>query len=51
MDATSITTSKFVAIGVDFLAFGVDFLASGVDFLTSGVDFFRFPPFLTESFT
>jgi hypothetical protein len=51
MDATSITTSKFVAIGVDFLAFGVDFLASGVDFLTSGVDFFRFPPFLIESFT
>jgi hypothetical protein len=50
MDATSITSSEFVAIGVDLLAFGVDFLASRVDFLTSGVDFFRFPSFLTESF-
>jgi hypothetical protein len=36
MDATSITTSKFVA--------------TGIDFLTSGVHFFHFPPFLTESF-
>jgi hypothetical protein len=43
MDATSITTSEFVATGVDFLA-------SGVDFLASGVDFFCFPPFLTKSF-
>jgi hypothetical protein len=43
MDATSTTTSEFVAFGVDLLAFGVDFLASRIDF-------FRFPPFLTKSF-